>query len=216
MLEDRSFAAVLFDLDGTLISSIEAGLRCWSQWAEEEGVDIALLEGGHGVPAAQLIARVLEPERVAAAARRVTELELADTAGVRPLPGAHDALAALPAGRAAIVTSCTPDLYAVRFAATGLPEPSVVVTAADVAVGKPDPAPFLLAASRIGADPGDCLVVEDAPAGLAAGRAAGCATLGVDGQHPDVTLDADLVVGDLSGVRFATDAGGIRVRAQVR
>jgi mannitol-1-/sugar-/sorbitol-6-phosphatase len=129
------------------------------------------------------------------------------------LPGAVEALAALPAGRAAVVTSCTRLLAHARIEAAGLVAPGVVVTASDVTHGKPDPEPFVLGARRLGADPARCLVVEDAPAGLQAGRAAGAATLAVVTTHPAGDLDADVVVPSLADVRFRTGPDGVRVVA---
>ncbi|MFC7658386.1 HAD-IA family hydrolase [Pseudonocardia benzenivorans] len=129
----------------------------------------------------------------------------------RPLPGAVEALRAC--SRAAIVTSCTRALARARIAAAGLPAPAVVVTADDVTAGKPDPEPFLLAAEHLQVAAARCLVVEDAPAGLAAARAAGMATLAVAGTHALADLDADAGVPDLSHVRFASGPTGIRVAA---
>jgi sugar-phosphatase len=117
----------------------------------------------------------------------------------------------LPGGRAAIVTSCVWDLATARIAATGITAPAVMVTADQVKIGKPDPAPFLLAASRLGVDPADCLVIEDAPAGLASGRAAGASLLALLSTHTAAELDADAVVGNLAAVRFAVSPEGVRV-----
>ncbi|WP_299034191.1 HAD-IA family hydrolase [uncultured Pseudokineococcus sp.] len=207
------FAAVLFDMDGTLIDSTPSVERCWARWAEEMGIDLQQLLGWHGVPARAIAEALLPPERVEAGVARIDQLEVEDTDGIRPLPGAAEALALLPAGRAAIATSCTRTLAAARIAAAGLVVPEVVVTASDVARGKPDPEPFRLAAQRLGVDPARCLVVEDAPAGLAAARAAGCATLGVTTTTPAEGLDADVVVRDLSQVRVVVDDDGVHVLA---
>jgi sugar-phosphatase len=210
-LDGRLFAAVLFDLDGTLIDSTGVVERTWRRWADEYGLAPGWLPP-HGVPAKQVLADVVPAADVAAALARVSAIELSDVDGVVLLPGAADALAALPADRVAIVTSGVAALAELRTAHTRLAVPPVVVTADDVPVGKPDPAPYLLAARRLGVDPARCLVVEDAPAGLAAGRAAGCATLAVATTHPVVELDADTVVPDLAAVGFSADPDGIRVR----
>lgn len=208
---NRTFAAVLLDLDGTLIDSTPVVVRSWQQWAAEHGFGEEHLAGSHGVPAKQIVAGLLPPERVDAAVARIEAIELADVEGIVPLPGAADLLDALPPGRAAVATSCTRPLAAARIAASGLRVPEVVVTASDVTRGKPDPEPFLLAASRLGVDPAACLVVEDAPAGLAAARAAGCATLAVTTTHAAGELDADLVVGSLAEVRAVLSADGVAV-----
>ncbi|WP_345713532.1 HAD-IA family hydrolase, partial [Kineococcus glutinatus] len=167
-LADRTFDAVLFDMDGTLVDSTTAIVRCWTRWAQEHGVSGEQLAAahGHGRPAAEIVAELLPPERVAAGAARITELEVADVTGVVRLPGAVELLAQLPRPRWAVVTSCTVPLALARAGAAGLPEPGAWVTFDDVERGKPDPAPYLLGAERLGVDPRRCLVVEDAPAGL--------------------------------------------------
>jgi len=210
-LERRTFDAVLFDLDGTLIDSTPAVLRSWVTWAHEHDVDPRSLEGNHGVPAAQIVASVLPPHQVQAALQRIVEIEVADVEGILVLPGTLDALAALPGGACAVVTSCTRVLAHARIEATGLPAPAVVVTADDVTTGKPDPAPYLLGARLLGVDPARCLVVEDAPSGLLAGSLAGAATLAVTTTTPADQLRADAVVTDLSDVRFTASADGVRV-----
>ncbi|WP_298992491.1 HAD-IA family hydrolase [uncultured Pseudokineococcus sp.] len=207
------FAAVLFDMDGTLIDSTPSVERCWTRWAGEMGVDPARLLGWHGVPARAIVAALVAPERVAEGVALIDRLEVEDTAGILPLPGAAEALGLLPAGRAAVATSCTRPLALARIAEAALAVPEVVVTADDVERGKPDPEPFLLAAERLGVDPARCLVVEDAPAGLAAARAAGCATLAVTTTTPADALDADVVVPDLGHVRLVVDDDGVRVLA---
>jgi mannitol-1-/sugar-/sorbitol-6-phosphatase len=214
---DRTFDAVLFDMDGTLIDSVPAVDRSWRRWAAEQGLpDPESFQIQHGTPARSLIARLLPAERVDAAYERIQELELVDNEGVTMLAGTADALAELPAARQAIVTSCTRPLAEARMAASGLEARSVVVTADDVAHGKPDPDPFLLGAERLGVDPARCLVVEDAPAGIASARAAGCAVLAVTGTHSAAELAAsspgpDAVAPGLGAVRFAVGPDGVRV-----
>ncbi len=218
-LEQRSFDAVLFDMDGTLIDSTPSVTRSWRRWAHEEEVDPARLAGLHGIPAVSIIELLLgdrSPAARAAALERINAIELADVDGVVVLPGAAQALAALagPGARTAIATSSTRALAVARIAAAGLVAPEAVVTADDVERGKPDPAPYLLAARRLGADPARCLVVEDAPAGLVAGIAAGCATLAVATTHAVAALaevGPDAVVHDLAAVRLVTTPDGVRV-----
>jgi mannitol-1-/sugar-/sorbitol-6-phosphatase len=210
-LEGRTFAAVLFDMDGTLVDSIAVVMRSWLRWAKEEGVDPHRLAGFHGVPARGIAERLLPPERVDAAVERIEAIEVADTEGLTMLPGAREALAALTGDvdRCAIATSCTTPLAAVRIAATGLVAPRVVVTASDVPRGKPHPDPFLLAARRLGVEPTDCLVVEDAPGGLEAARAAGCTTLAVTTTTAPADLIADAVVDTLAEVAFRVVDGRV-------
>jgi sugar-phosphatase len=212
-LAGRRFAAVLFDMDGTLIDSTPVVVRSWITWALERGIPPERLEGHHGVPSAQIVRGLVPESDVEEAIARINALEIADVEGITMLPGAAEAVAALPEARRAIVTSCTRPLAAARIAAAGLRAPSVVVTADDVTTGKPDPAPYLLGARRLGVDPADCLVVEDAPSGLLSARTAGAATLAVTTTTPAEQLDADAVVGTLADVRFAADGDGIRVLA---
>jgi mannitol-1-/sugar-/sorbitol-6-phosphatase len=215
LFDGAVFDAVLFDMDGTLVDSTRSVQRSWLEWAGEYGVPLERLTGWHGVPAKQIVATVVDdPARHVEALARIEALEIEDAAGgILVLPGAVEALAALPAGRAAVVTSCTRLLAHARIEAAGLVAPGVVVTASDVTHGKPDPEPFVLGARRLGADPARCLVVEDAPAGLQAGRAAGAATLAVVTTHPAGDLDADVVVPSLADVRFLTGPDGVRVVA---
>ena len=211
-LSDRTFAAVLFDLDGTLVDSTGVVDRSWIALAAEFGLDPQRLRGFHGVPARGIVDALLPPEQRVPALARITEIELADTDGIHMLPGAERALRELAGAPVAIATSCTAPLAAARIGAAGVPAPEVVVTADDVTNGKPAPDPFLLAASRLGIDPARCLVVEDAPKGLEAARAAGCATLAVTTTTTADGLQADAVVRSLADVRFSVGDDGIRVR----
>jgi sugar-phosphatase len=209
----HSFDGILFDLDGTLIDSRIALERSWSRWAAEERIDLFALQGSHGMPAAEIVARLLPAPRVEAALARIVHYEEVDVDGVIARPGSHDALAALPHGTAALVTSCTRILASARAGAAGLTLPRAVVTFDDVERGKPAPDPFLAGAAALGLDPSRCLVVEDAPAGLTGARAAGCATLAVDGTHHLDELDADAAVPDLSHIRFEAGPDGVRLVA---
>ena len=208
---DRTFAAVLFDNDGTLVDSSGPVVRSWVQWAREHDVDPYALQGFHGVPAAGIIAAVaphLDPE---AALARIDEIEVSDVDGVVALPGALAALDALPDTHKAIVTSAGRPLAEARLAAAGLTAPPDTVTIEDVERGKPSPDPFVLAAQRLGADPADCLVVEDAPSGIEAAQAAGCAVVAVTTNHTPDELPADLVVGSLADLTFTVVDGRVRV-----
>ena len=157
-------------------------------------------------------ARSLPADRQEAAIARINELEIADVDDIVVLPGAAEALASLVGAKNAIATSCTIPLAQARIRAAGLVPPSVLVTVDDVARGKPHPDPFLAAAERLGVDPTRCLVVEDAPMGLQAARAAGCFTLAVVTTTPREELQADAIVDDLSKVEFLPGPDGIRVR----
>lgn len=211
-LTDLTFEAVIFDLDGTLIDSTPAVIRSWTIWAEEHGVSAEQLTGHHGVPAAGIVSSVLPDHLHATALARITELEMADVDGIGLLPGAVEALADLAEAKNAIATSCTRDLATARIAAAQLTPPTVIVTADDITRGKPAPDPFLEAARRLDADPGRCLVVEDAPAGLQAAIAAGCRTLAViSTNQPEALRAADAIVPSLAEVKFSVTPDGIRV-----
>jgi mannitol-1-/sugar-/sorbitol-6-phosphatase len=210
-LADEVFDAVIFDLDGTLIDSTPAVLRSWSTWAEEYGLSTDSVRQ-HGVPSATVVRAVMPEHLQEAGLRRINELEIADLNDIVVLPGAVEALSSLARAKNAIATSCTVPLAEARIAAAQLAPPSVLVTADDVRHGKPHPEPFVEAARRLGVDPRRCLVVEDAPRGLQAARAAGCFTLAVVTTTPRELLDADAVVADLSEIRFDANPEGIRVR----
>jgi mannitol-1-/sugar-/sorbitol-6-phosphatase len=181
-----SFSALLLDLDGVLVDSGDAVERVWREWALERGVDPDELAAAiHGIPTRQVLAR-FAPELGEDEVERVDARHAAT--GGEPLAGAAELLALeLPL---AVVTSCTPNEAAARLRSAALPTPSVLVTADDVEHGKPAPDPYLLAARRLGVEPEACLVVEDSPAGVAAGRAAGMTVWAVATTHPEEELRA--------------------------
>ena len=192
----RTFAAVLLDMDGTLVESDAAVERAWVTWAGEYGVAAATaLQGAHGSPADRTVRRLrpdLDDAGVAAAAARQLALQYDDLGDVVAAPGAPALLAALAALDMpwAVVTSADARLAAARLAAAGM-TPPVLVTVDDVGAGKPDPEGYLLAAARLGVDPARCLVVEDSEPGVAAGRAAGAAVAALKGLAGDIRI-ADL------------------------
>ncbi|MGW3310759.1 HAD family hydrolase [Streptomyces sp. NPDC001073] len=209
--------ALLFDNDGTLVSSLESVRRCWTRWAEEFGItaeDFARVEL-HGRTAVAIAADLLPADVVPAAVARIEALEVEDVphGGATLLPGTRDLLDALPADRWAVVTSATRRLAEARLAHAGI-LPKTLVVAEDVTRGKPDPEPYLLAARQLGVSPADCVVFEDAPAGLQAGRAAGMITVALATTHPAHELDADLVVSDLSALSALVSDGGVEISAR--
>jgi len=206
--------ALLVDMDGTLLDSTASVLRCWTAVAAEFAIPAGLFAAvpRHGRPAVEILRDLVDPELVPRAARRLDELELADTAGTVALPGAAALLAAAPHGTLAVVTSAGRELAAARLGAAGLAAP-FLITVDDVTQGKPDPEPFLLGAELLGVKAGRCLVLEDAPAGLAAARAAGAASIAVTSTHHPDQLDADLVVADLSALRIERTGTGLVVIA---
>ncbi|WP_434614555.1 HAD family hydrolase [Arthrobacter sp. A5] len=207
----QTFDAVLFDMDGTLIDSTPAVRRAWLAWCAERKLDPSFLDGAHGQPAQDIVASLVPTEEFDEAFERIQQIEIAEVGGITVLPGAAEALSAIGEYRKAIVTSCTRSLAAARITASGLVPPCVVVTFDDVVRGKPDPEPFALGARRLGFDPGRCLVVEDAAAGLRSAHDAGCTTLAVAGTHAAADLSADLVITSLVELGFSATASGIHV-----
>jgi sugar-phosphatase len=193
---------LLFDNDGVLVDSDAAVAASWSRWALEHDLDpAAVLAVVHGRRAADTVADLVAEDRRAAAAELIDRYELQDAGTVPAVAGAADLLAALPPDVWAVVTSGTPALAAARLTAAGLPLPGAMVTGHDVRTGKPDPEGYLLGARLLGVPPEETVVVEDAPAGIAAGRAAGARVVGV-GERA-LGTGADVVVADLTGLSWA-------------
>ncbi|WP_052845021.1 HAD-IA family hydrolase [Streptomyces sp. NRRL S-31] len=204
--------AVLFDNDGTLVDSTAAILRCWTRWGEEHGLPAGTFDPvkAFGRPVTEVVPEVLPAERVAAAVARYEDLEADDVECVL-LPGAAEVLRALGDGRWAVVTSASRRTAVARLRRVGIEAP-VLVTADDVARGKPDPEPFLAAAARLCVAPADCLVVEDAPAGLRSARAAGMRSLAVTTTHPASLLrEADHLVTGLDALRVRRTPDGLTI-----
>ncbi len=183
-----SCAAILFDLDGTLVDSTHSVIHHWRLFAERNGLELdRILAVSHGRRTEETI-RMLAPHLDAPAeAARHNVAEAEDTHGTHEVPGAAALLASIPAGCWTIVTSCPRPLAEARLRAAGLPVPDGMVTSEQVTAGKPDPECFRLGAQRLGAAPGRCIVFEDAPAGIAAGRAAGMTVVTVGETVPDFT-----------------------------
>ena len=191
--------AVLFDMDGTLVDSDNAVERAWLTWATDYGVDgpaaVLLAHGSPSEPTVRKLLAHLDEPAILAAATRQLELQYDDLSDVVPTPGAHDLLAVLDRRGLpwAVVTSADLRLAKARLGAAGIVAP-VLVTIDDITAGKPDPAGYLRAAELLGVRPANCLVVEDADVGLAAGRAAGAHTAALRGLDGDLRLNtlADL------------------------
>ncbi|SEP26666.1 HAD-IA family hydrolase [Pseudomonas sp. ok266] len=206
---DRAFGAFLFDMDGTVLNSIAAAERIWAAWAVRHGVDVeTFLPTIHGVRAIDTITRLNLPGVDAEAqAAFITEAEIEDVEGIVEIPGAAKFLNSLPKDRWAMVTSAPRDLALRRMAAAGIPEPAVMITAEDVQAGKPDPAGYLLAAKRLGLEPRDCLIFEDATVGIQAAEAAGAALMIITTthQHPLETTHATLASYAAVSVKIDSD-----------
>ncbi len=209
----RRVSAVLFDLDGVLVESRESTERVWLAWASKNGIDEAALRSAmHGVRSAEVV-RALRPDLDAAAeSEEIERRQAEDVEGLSAIPGAVAALAALKGDRVAVVTSGTRPLALARLAAVGIEPPEVIVFGGDVSRGKPDPEGYLAAARRLGADPAEAVVVEDAPPGIEAARAAGMAAVALPSTHAaeelgraDVLLESLEELPELLRTRF--DAG---------
>lgn len=181
----QGYDALMFDMDGTLLSSIAVIERVWGQWFTRHDMDPEeWIPRIHGIKAVDVIASLALPGVDARAEAAWLEAEeMKDTDGISEIDGASDFLSKLPLDRWAIVTSAPARLARLRIEAAGLPVPAVLVTAEDVERGKPDPSCYLLGARRLGVDPAKCLVFEDAPAGIAAGSAAGCGVAVISATH---------------------------------
>jgi sugar-phosphatase len=205
---------ILFDLDGVLVDSTPAVERVWHWWAVQHGyVPKDVVRLAHGRPSMTTIRELLPHGDHERENNEVLRREIADTDGVVPLPGVLELLRALPQSAWTIVTSCARPLAHVRVAAAGLPEPKVLVTASDVLRGKPDPEPYRKGAEFLGLASADCVVVEDAPAGVRAGKAAGSRVLALRTTATDSELlaaGADWIVKDLSAVKVHV-ADGLRL-----
>ncbi|MBC3777717.1 HAD-IA family hydrolase [Pseudomonas sp. SWRI99] len=212
---ERAFGAFLFDMDGTVLNSIAAAERIWSAWAVRHGVDVeAFLPTIHGARAIDTITRLnLAGVNAQEQAAFITAAEIDDVEGIVEIPGAAAFLNRLPQDRWAMVTSAPRDLALRRMAAAGIAEPAVMITAEDVQAGKPDPAGYLLAAKRLGVEPADCLIFEDATVGIQAAEAAGAALMIITTthQHPIETAHATLASYD--ALRVDVDSNG-RLRLQ--
>ncbi len=166
-------SALLFDLDGVLINSTPAVARVWRQWAIERGFNPEeVVSRAHGRPSLTTVREYLPNADHQKENREVERREIEDLEGVVPLPGALELLASLPQDRWTIVTSCTRPLAEVRIKAAGLPLPKKMITSNDITHGKPNPEPFLKGAALLGFPAKDCIVFEDVPAGVRAGKSA--------------------------------------------
>lgn len=197
----------LFDLDGVLVDSTPAVARVWTAWACKHGFDPEeTVHKAHGRPSIATIRELLPDADHAAENAFVERMEIEDIEDVVALPGAVQLLNAIPQGRWTIVTSCTRALALVRLRAAGIPIPQAMVTSTDIVNGKPHPEPYLKGAGLLGVPPQDCLVFEDAPAGIRSGKAAHARVLAFQTTEGDPLLraaGADWIVKDASSVSLA-------------
>ncbi|MBZ9797161.1 HAD-IA family hydrolase [Mesorhizobium sp. ES1-4] len=210
MFAGRKFAAFLFDMDGTLINSIASAERVWGDWARRHGLDVAaFLPTIHGVRAIETITALALPGvDPAHEADLLLEAEAADLDGILQIAGAVAFLNALPPERWAIVTSAPRSLALARMKVAGIPVPGVLVTAEDVSRGKPAPDCFQLGARRLGFEARDCLVFEDAPAGIAAAEAAGASVMVINATHQHPLATHHAAIAGYDAIDIALDERG--------
>src|SRR5579864_2341601 len=208
-------AALLFDLDGVLVNSTPAVERVWRRWAIEHAFNPEeVVARAHGRPSLTTVREFLPNADHEAENREVERREIADLEGVVPLPGALELLASLPEDRWTIVTSCTRPLAEVRIRAAGLPLPKKLITSNDITHGKPHPEPYRKGASVLGFPPEECIVLEDAPAGLRAGKAAGARVIAFTTTVSESTLQdagADWVLNSCVDIRVLDAGNGLKL-----
>jgi len=205
--------AILFDLDGVLVDSTQAVERVWRRWAREHKLDAELvLEHAHGRRSIETV-RIVAPQLDAEQENlKVESMEIADKEGIVVIPGAPELLRSLPADRFIIVTSATRALAAARLQYAGFIVPERVVTADDVAEGKPSPDPYLKGAALLGFAAEDCVVFEDTPAGIESARAAGMKVIALDTTYPAKDLSrADAVLNSLAQVKAQLQNAALRL-----
>ena len=205
---------ILFDMDGVLVSSIGSVVRCWRRWAKMYEIpDADTYEVPHGMRAIDIVKSLrpdIDPEE---GLRVIEDMEIEDTADLIVLPGVKKLLESLPVERWAIVTSATKRLMLGRLKVAGLPVPERIISGDMVERGKPDPEPYRRGAALLGFRADECIVVEDAPSGVGAGKAAGCRVLGVLGTHMDEELkEADWIVGSLEEMMVTVGLDGLELR----
>ena len=203
--------AVLFDMDGVLVDSTHAVARVWRKWALDRGFDpVKVVRAAHGRPSIDTVRDFLPNADSNAENLEVERQEVEDLEGVVAMPGARALVTSIPDGRWTVVTSATRPLAEVRLRAAGIPIPKSLITADDIQHGKPHP--DQKAAARLGYPPSECVVVEDAPAGIQAGKAAGARVIAVPTTSNRRELEkagADWVVRNCADIAAALDGSGL-------
>jgi mannitol-1-/sugar-/sorbitol-6-phosphatase len=211
--------AVLFDFDGVLIDSTGNILRHWKVWADRHSIDMdeinRAIHGMRAIETMRIVAPHLDHEKEA---RLFMENELNDFEGITAYEGAIKLLSSLPEDSWAVVTSARKELVQRRMSKTGLPVPRVLIAADDVNEGKPSPEPYLTGARKIGVPPETCIVIEDAPAGIEAGKKAGMRVIAIASTHSRDDLQktgADCIVDRLADLRITPGSDGAGLGIQV-
>jgi sugar-phosphatase len=215
MAVPRSFSskAIIFDLDGVLVDSAECIERTWRAWAIRNQLDpesvIAVAHGRRAIETVQLVAPQLSAE---AELDSLAASESTTSEGVYEISGARELLEMLPADKWAVVTSGIRAVAEFRLRHAGLPVPPVMICADEISLGKPDPEGYLTAAERLGYSPAECLVIEDAPAGIESARAAGMRVIAITTTYPPpMLIGADAIVERLTDLSVVLDRNQIRI-----
>lgn len=203
--------ALLLDMDGTLVHSTTEVETVWRLWCQSHRLDPEpVLAMCHGMCSREVI-RALAPQlNLAREVALLDELEIQHAGVAEPIAGARTLLGALSPARWALVTSASQRVARHRLASAGLPLPRLLIGAEDVVRGKPDPEPYLLAARQLGLAPADCLVFEDAPAGIRSALQAGCQVVQIGGdKRLDDGVRARLE--DWRQIRLTEDEAGLQL-----
>ena len=212
-------SALLFDLDGVLIDSTPAVARVWRRWALEHGLEPErVVKIAHGRPSRSTIREFLPNADIDTEDREVERREMEDLDGVMLLPGAERLLNSLPPRYWTIVTSCTRPLAKVRLHAAGLPIPEKMITSTDIQNGKPHPEPYLRAARALGTPASECIVVEDAPAGIRAGKVAGARVIAFPTTMKRQELEeagADWIVCNCADIAASAEVDHLRLQLTI-
>jgi mannitol-1-/sugar-/sorbitol-6-phosphatase len=204
---------ILFDMDGVLVSSLGSVERSWKKWGEMRGVDGGLaIKTAHGQRAIDTI-RLLRPDlNDEEELQLIEKIEIDDKDDIEVLKGVERLLESLPEKYWTIVTSATERLARARLSYAGLKVPIHIITADMVALGKPNPEPYLKGAALLGLKPEECLVIEDSTSGAKAGHAAGCKVLATLFSHTVENLSAaDWIVNSLEGMTVRTQGDGVEI-----
>jgi mannitol-1-/sugar-/sorbitol-6-phosphatase len=199
------------------VDSTGSVTRQWRRWAEEQDLDPdKVVETAHGVRTIEIVRRLAPHLDAEAETLRLEKREADDHEGVSVMPGAAELLKAIPEGRWCVVTSGTRYLATARLQLGNLPMPQVLVSADDVSKGKPNPEPYLMGAKLLGVNPAECLVVEDAPAGIRAAHAGGMKAIGITSTYRAAELqEADAVVHKLGQIKVGELRGGSGLAIEV-
>jgi mannitol-1-/sugar-/sorbitol-6-phosphatase len=201
-------SAILFDLDGVLVDSTRSVSRQYRLWAQKAKLDPRTVENiPHGVRSIDVVRQLAPHLDAEAEVKRIEKMEAEDQDGVVVMPGAAELLKSIPEGRWCVVTSGTRYLATSRLKHANLPMPRVMVSADDVSKGKPDPEPYLTGAQLLGMSASECVVIEDAPAGILAAHAGGMKVIGMTSTYPASALRADVVIQKLAQIKVNSRDG---------